>query len=206
MNESIREFGEIKSSKYKDQVKKAKKKSKEIIQEIKKGNTNAFGNALIYHVTVPILNALVFLRFLENIIKKGGDGKQYWTFKLYYYDENSGSVSSKYSESLNEVINENLSTLENKILFQGLNENSKIFLSDEIVGYINTFIGITLPDKLPVDNYIYQLVKNDDVLYVNGNRLMVEFNQDFRGGKKKRKTKLKRKRNKKRKTKKNRFV
>lgn len=204
MNDLINELGEVTSSRYKNLVKNAKNKSKEIIEKIKKGNTVAHGNVLIHYVTVPILNDLVFLRFLENIIKKGGDSNQYWSFKLSYYDETSRSSSSECSEFLNEVINENVRLLCNQIL---MNKATKEKLNDDLINYICTFLGKFVGVNLPVHNDTFQLVKkDDDFLYVNESKLMVSFNQDFRGGRKKRKTRIKRKRNKKRKTNKNRFV
>lgn len=217
----IGELKDIESSEYKDLVKNAKNKAKEIITEIQRTNVNAYGNGWLYYVTDSIFNQLVLLRFLENIIKGGGPGEDYKIFTLSYYDPRSKSKSSLYDNMLTRNLNKKIDDRLNYLLEQYLiRENASVDAETPIVliNYVFSFIeNNILP--LDINDYWYLNTKyNEKFLFLeekfgpspstrlSSYKLMVRFNQDFRGGRKKRKTRIKRKRNKKRKTKKNRFV
>jgi hypothetical protein len=219
----IGELKNIKSSEYKKLVKNAKDKANEIITKIQRNNDNAYGNGWLYDVTDSIFNQLVLLRFLENIIKKGGDGGDYKIFTFSYYDDGPSAISKSslydyyLTRDLNIKIDDRLKyLLEQYLLREDVSISTQI--PTEINNYIHSFIqtNIILPLKINDDWYLDR--KDDEKCLflqersrsrpfktISSYKLMVRFNQDFRGGRKRRKTKIKRKRIK-RKTKKNRFV
>jgi hypothetical protein len=218
---TIGELKDIESSEYKKIVKNAKTKAKEIITEIQRTNVNAYGNGWLYYVTDSIFNQLVFLRFLENIIKRGGHGEDYKIFKFSYYDPSAISISSLYDDDMTRDLNIKIDDRLNYLLEQYLlHEDFSISTETPIVliNYILSFIENNNILPLDINDDWYLDTKNNEKFLLleekfgpspstslSSCKLMVRFNQDFRGGRKKRKTRIKRKRNK-RKTKKNRFV
>lgn len=218
----IGELKNIKSSEYKDLVKNAKNKANEIITtKIKSENHNAYGNGWLYYVTDSIFNQLVFLRFLENIIKSGGPGEDYKIFTFSYYDPRARSISSLYDDNMTRDLNIKIDDrlnylLERYLLLEDFSRETPIPMV--LFNYILSFIENNNILPLDINDDWYLDTKyNEKFLFLEENfgpspstslsscKLMVRFNQDFRGGRKKRKTRIKRKRNK-RKTKKNRFV